>query len=213
MLKKILIGLLVVLGGLAAVIAMQPATYHVERSAVVPGGPGVAFAVINDFHRWGEWSPWDELDPAMKKTYEGPATGVGAKYAWAGNSDVGEGTMTITKAEPGQKIDMDLNFLKPMASSSKTSFTFAKADSGTKVTWAMDGDNDFMGKAFSLFMNMDKMIGDDFDKGLKKLGGLTEAEVKRQAAEDAAKAEAEAAAAAAAAEGDEGGADEGEVTD
>ena len=165
MLKKILLGLGAVLLVLVIVIALQPATFHVERSMNISATPDTVLAQVNDFHAWNTWSPWEKLDPGMKRSYDGPPSGVGAKYAWVGNKQVGEGRMTIEKSEPS-RVEIKLEFLKPFAATNTSTFTFAKTDEGTKTTWAMDGNNNFMGKAFHLVMNMDKMIGPDFERGL-----------------------------------------------
>src|SRR5687767_15081963 len=113
MLKKILIGLGAALALLLIVIALQPATFHVERSITIAAPPEAAFAQVNDFHAWGAWSPWEKLDPGMKRSYEGAPAGVGAKYAWIGNDEVGEGRMTIEKSMPGSLVAIKLEFLKP----------------------------------------------------------------------------------------------------
>ncbi len=200
MLKKVVLGLVVIIFGFGVVVTLQPASYHVERSAVVPGSPDVAYAMVNSLHQWSRWSPWEKLDPDMTKTLEGPKSGVGSKYSWSGNDDVGEGNMSIIAVTPNKKVEMDLNFLKPFESACKTSFTLVATDSGTKVTWSMDGENDFMGKAFGLVMDFDKQIGGDFEEGLANLTKVMASEVKRIEAETLAKAEAEAKAAQAAAE-------------
>ncbi len=177
MLKKILIGLGAAFAGLLVVIAFQPATFHIERSIAVAAPPTAAFAQVNDFHAWGKWSPWEKLDPGMKRTYEGPSSGVGAKYAWVGSKEVGEGRMTIEQSDPS-RIAIKLEFLKPFAATNIATFSFAPANQGTKVTWAMDGKNDFMGKAFHLFMDMETMIGPDFEKGLADLKTAAESAPK-----------------------------------
>lgn len=177
MLKKILIGCGVALGALGIVISLQPATFHVERSIDIAAPPEAAFAQVNDFHAWHNWSPWEKLDPSMQRNFEGPAAGVGAKYAWVGNKQVGEGRMTIEKSEPSQ-IQIKLEFLKPFAATNTATFTFTKTDAGTKTTWAMDGNNNFMSKAFHLVMNMDKMIGPDFERGLSAMKAAAEASAK-----------------------------------
>ncbi len=212
MIKKLLLGLVAVIAVFCAVVATQPATFHVERSATVPGPPEVAYDIVNDFHRFGEWSPWEKLDPNMKKTFEGPKSGVGGKYTWTGNDDVGAGSMEIISVEENKKVTMDLHFLKPFEASNKTTYSFAAEGTGTKVTWAMDGENNFMAKAFGLLMDMDKMVGGDFERGLASLGTVAEAEVKQRAEDEAAAireakalaAEAEAAAAAGDETGDAG---------
>ena len=106
------------------VVATRPSTFRIERSATFAAPPESAFAQVNDFHAWSTWSPWDKLDPNMKRTYEGPAAGVGAKYAWAGNDDVGEGRMTIEKSEPARQIVIKLEFLKPFETTNTTTFSF-----------------------------------------------------------------------------------------
>lgn len=194
MLKKIVLGLVAIIVVLGVVVTLQPASYHVERSLVVPGSPEVAYAVVNNLHQWSRWSPWEKLDPKMKKTLEGPESGVGSKYTWSGNDDVGEGNMLITAVTPNKKVQMDLNFLKPFESASKTDFTLEAADGGTKVTWGMDGQNDFMGKAFGLVMDFDKQVGGDFEEGLANLSKVVTSEAKRMETEAKAKADAEAAA-------------------
>lgn len=210
MIKKLLLGLVAVIAVLLAVVATRPADFHIERSATVPGEPEVAYSIVNDFQRFGEWSPWEKLDPAMKKTFDGPKSGVGSKYSWAGNDQVGAGTMEITAVDENKKVTMDLHFLKPFEASNVTTYSFAPEGTGTKVTWAMDGKNNFMAKAFGLVMDMDKMVGGDFDRGLASLATVAEAEVKQRAEDEAAaireaKALAEEEAAAAAA-GEEAGA-------
>jgi hypothetical protein len=177
MLKKILIGLGAGVGALLVVIALQPATFHIERSITTTAPPAAALAQVNDFHAWSKWSPWEKLDPGMQRTYEGPTSGVGAKYAWLGNKQVGEGRMTIEQSEPSRVV-VKLEFLKPFAATNTATFSFAKVDDGSQVTWAMDGKNDFMGKAFHLFMDMEKMIGPDFEQGLASLKVAAEAAAK-----------------------------------
>jgi hypothetical protein len=177
MLKKILIGVAAALALLLVVIAVQPATFHVERSLTMAAPPEAAFAQVNDFHAWSAWSPWEKLDPAMKRTYDGAPAGVGAKYAWVGNKDVGEGRMTIEHSDPST-IAIKLEFLKPFEATNTATFTFTKTPEGTKTTWAMDGNNNFISKAFSLVMNMDKMIGPDFERGLAGIKTAAEAAAK-----------------------------------
>jgi hypothetical protein len=178
MARKILIGVAALIVLLVIVILTRPATFHIERSITMSAPPETAFAQVNDFHAWPAWSPWEKLDPQMKKTFEGPPAGVGAKYAWAGNDKVGEGRMTMEKSEKPSTIGIKLEFLKPFEATNDTTFTFAPAAGGSKVTWAMDGENTFMGKAASLFMDMDKMLGDDFEKGLAAMKTAAEAASK-----------------------------------
>lgn len=178
--KKLLIVLLVLLlivSGFAGYVATQPSDYHVARSATMAAPPAEVFAQVNDFHNWEGWSPWLKIDPNAKGTYEGPASGKGAIFKWAGNQEVGEGSMTITESRPNDLIKIRLDFLKPMAGTADVEFTFKPEGDGTKVTWSMAGQNGFIGKAFcTLFnMNMDKMIGDKYEEGLAKMKSIVEA--------------------------------------
>jgi Polyketide cyclase / dehydrase and lipid transport len=200
MLKKVLIGLAVAILALVGVIASRPSTYHVERSATVAAPADVVFAQVNDFHKWNAWSPWDKMDPNQKVSFDGPESGQGAKYGWSGNDQVGEGRMTIEESKAGELVRIKLEFLRPWESTSPTTFTFKAVEGGTQVTWAMDGTHNFAGKAFSLFMDMDGMLGADFDKGLASMKAVAEAEAKKlEEARKVAEAEAAKKAAAAAA--------------
>ncbi len=172
---KILIGLAVVLVVFGIVANMQPADFKVERSVVVSAPASIVFAQVNDFHKCGAWSPWEKMDPAMKRTFEGPAEGTGAVYSWVGNSKVGEGKMTLTQSKPTELIQIQLDFIKPMKATNQTEFTFTPEGAGTKVTWAMTGKKNFFAKAMCLFMNMDKMVGGDFEKGLAGIKAQAEA--------------------------------------
>ena len=182
MIKKILLYGLVVIVLIVAifcvVVALQPAHYHVERTATINAPAAVVFAQVNDFHKWEAWSPWAKLDPAMKQAYAGAPSGTGAMYSWTGNDQVGEGKMTITESRPSDLIKIKLEFIKPFAAINATDFTFTPQGNQTAVKWVMDGDNNFVGKAFSLFMNMDKMVGGDFEKGLAQMKTITEAAAK-----------------------------------
>ena len=166
MARKILIGVAALVVLLVLVILTRPSTFHIERQITIAAPPENAFAQVNDFHAWSAWSPWEKLDPAMKRTFDGPPSGAGAQYAWSGNDQVGEGRMTIEKSEKPSQIGIKLEFLKPFAATNQTTFTFAPTAGGSRVTWAMDGENGFMAKAMSIFMDMDKLVGGDFEKGL-----------------------------------------------
>lgn len=181
MLRKLLIGVAALIVVLVVLIATRPSTYRVERSTRIAAPPEVVFGLVNDFHAWERWSPWAKLDPAMKLTIGGPPAGVGATYAWAGDSKVGEGNMRITESRPGQRVGIRLEFLKPVAGVTQTDFGFKAEGAGTQVSWAMTGTNDFMGKAIDLLVGMDTMIGKDFEKGLGAMRSEAEAEAKRRA--------------------------------
>jgi hypothetical protein len=179
MFKKILIGIAVVILVFLVVVAMQPADFRITRSTTIAARPEVVFAHVNDFHKWDAWSPWAKLDPAMKQTYEGPPAGVGAIYSWVGNDDVGEGRMTITQSRPSELVGIKLEFLKPFAQVNATEFALKPDGNQTAVTWSMNGTNNFMAKGFGLFMNLDKMVGGDFEKGLAQMKLVAEAAPKK----------------------------------
>ncbi len=175
MIWKILIALVVIVVGLVAVITLQPARYRVSRSTTIAAPAPVVFAQVNDFHKWSAWSPWEKIDPAMKRTYEGPPAGVGASYAWVGSREVGEGRMTIVESRPSDLIQVKLEFVKPFAGTSVAEFSFKPDGERTLVTWSMTGDKNFIAKAIHLVMSMDRMIGDQFDKGLAAMKTVAEA--------------------------------------
>jgi len=186
MARKIVLFVVVLVAALLTFVVTRPDTFHVERSATVHAPADVVFARLDDFHRWSDWSPWEKLDPAMQRTYSGADKGVGAEYAWKGNDKVGEGRMTIQDAEAPRDLDIKLEFLKPFQATSATKFALAPAEGGTKVTWSMDGRNNFMSKTMSLFMSMDKEVGKDFEKGLAQLDAAATAEAKAAPADSGA---------------------------
>ncbi|HTI97407.1 MAG TPA: SRPBCC family protein [Dongiaceae bacterium] len=169
MLKIILIALPVLIVLFCIVVTLQPASFRVTRSATISAPPERVFSHVNDLKQWEAWSPWVKLDPNAKSTFSGPAAGTGASMTWAGNREVGEGRMTITDSQPNKLVQLKLEFLKPFQAVSTAEFTFTPQGNATEVTWTMSGQNDFMGKAVSLFMDCDKMIGGQFEKGLASL--------------------------------------------
>lgn len=179
MLKKILIILAVLVIAFVVYVAQRPADFRIERSTTISAPTAVVFAQVNDLRAWQEFSPWAKLDPAAKISFAGPQTGIGSAFTWAGNSDVGEGTMTIIESKPAELVRFRLDFLKPMESTSTAEFTFKPAGNGTAVTWSMFGKNNFIGRAFCVFMDMDKMVGGQFEEGLAKLKTLSEAAAKK----------------------------------
>jgi hypothetical protein len=181
MLKKILAGLAVVVAGFLVFVATRPAQYHVERKVAISAPTEVIYAELEDLRRWSAWSPWEKLDPNMKKTFQGPEHGVGASYSWQGNSDAGKGRMTIESAEAPTHVRYKLEFMEPMEGIAHADMKIEKAgEKANTLTWGMDGENNFIGKAFSVFVDMDKMIGKDFEAGLTKLKGIAEAEAEKQ---------------------------------
>lgn len=150
-------------------------TYKVERSATIAAAPAVVYGLLVDFHRWPEWSPWEEIDPNMTRTYSGPESGLGATYAWQGNRKAGEGRMEIIEADEPNGLTIKLDFLKPFKAQNTTRFALAATGDGTEVTWTMVGAKTLMTKVMGLVKSMDKMIGPDFEKGLAKLKRAAEA--------------------------------------
>jgi len=193
MLRKVLIGLAALVVVLGVFIATRPSTFRIERTTRIAAPPDVVFALVNDFHAWPRWSPWEHLDPSMKRTVGGPPSGAGATYAWTGNDKVGEGNMRITESVPAQKVGIRLEFIKPWASVAQTDFGFRPEAGGTQVTWAMTGKNDFIGKAFSLFADMDAMVGKDFENGLVAMRREAEVDAKKRSEASTAAAPAAAA--------------------
>jgi len=179
MLQIILIAFAVIVVGLVIVVAMQPSEFRVARSATMSAPASAVFAQVNDFHKWEAWNPWGKIDPAMKQTYEGAPAGIGAIYTWIGNNKVGQGRMTLTESRPSDLIRIKLEFFKPFAGTNIAEFTFKPAGNQTVVTWSMTGKNNFMAKAIHLFMNMDKMIGGQFETGLAQMKSIVEAALKQ----------------------------------
>ena len=169
MLKKILLALVILIGVVLVIAAVKSPNFSVTRSAVIPAAPAVVFEQVNDFHKWTAWSPWEKLDPAMKRTFEGAPSGVGAVYSWSGNRDVGAGSMTITESHAAERIVIRLDFHEPMESTCASVFTFTPQGNQTLVSWTMSGKSNFVERTMCLFMSMDKYLGGQFDQGLAKL--------------------------------------------
>ena len=174
MLKKILAVLVVVVLGILGMAAMKPDSFAVNRSIAIKAPPEKVLALVSDFHQWRTWSPWETLDPNMQRTFSGAAAGKGAIYSWSGNKDVGSGRMEIVDLAPASKVVIKLDFLTPMETSSVTEFVAAPQADGTLVTWNMSGPMPFISKIMSVFVSMDRMIGNDFDKGLAKMKAAAE---------------------------------------
>jgi hypothetical protein len=179
MLKKILIAIAAIIGVFVVVVALQPSEFRIVRSANISAPAPAVFAQVNDFHNWEAWSPWAKLDPAAKVIFEGPPAGKGAIFRWAGNKDVGEGSMTITDSRPSDLVRIKLEFLKPFEATNTAEFTFKPEGNRTAVTWSMEGKNNFIAKAVCLFMNMEKMVGGQFEEGLASMKSVVEAAPKK----------------------------------
>lgn len=174
MLKIILLVLAVAIIGVLIAATFRPDSFRIERSIRINAAPEKVFAFIDDFHRWTAWSPWEKLDPTMKRTHSGSPSGKDAVYAWEGNGKVGQGSMQIAESVPHSKILINLHFLKPMDTRSTAEFTLTPRDGGTEVNWAMYGPAPYLSKLMGLFFNMDTMIGKDFERGLADLKSAAE---------------------------------------
>lgn len=174
MLKKILIGLAVLVALFVVVVAMQPSDFRVERGATVTAPPAEVFAQVNDLRKWDAWSPWAKLDPNAKISFEGPEAGQGAAMSWAGNDKVGEGKMTIVESRPDDAVKLKVDFVKPYEGSSNSEFGFKPEGDKTEITWTMTAHHNFLEKAMCLVMNGKKMISDDMDKGLAQMKSVIE---------------------------------------
>ena len=166
------------------VIATRPAAFRVQRSVTIAAPPEVVFAQIGDLHRWARWNPFEKGDTEMRKTFEGAASGVGSSYRYAGGK-TGEGRMTLVQVDPHRRVAVRAEFIKPVAATNDIEFTLRPAPGGVSLTWAMSGNNGFLGKAISLFVNMDHMVGGQFEQGLADLKRLSEAEARQAAMEPA----------------------------
>ena len=169
MVGPVLVGAGALVAGILGFAATRPDTFRVERSARIDATPDKVFAFLNDFREWPKWSPWEELDPAMNRTHSGATSGKGAIYEWNGNKKVGQGRMEITESVPSQKLALKLDFIKPFEAHNVTEFTLTPQGAGTDLNWAMIGSKPYMMKIMGLFMNLDNMVGRDFEKGLAKL--------------------------------------------
>jgi hypothetical protein len=173
--RKLAVGLGVALLVLAAVVALQPAEFRVERTLTIQASPEVVLPHIASLRAMDVWSPWVKMDPKLEVDYAGPESGVGARSSWEG-PEMGKGRLEITGLEPARRVEMQLEMLEPMAASNRVTFLLEPTAEGTEVTWRMEGRNGFSGKLFSLLMDMDQMVGGEFAKGLASLKALVEAE-------------------------------------
>jgi uncharacterized protein YndB with AHSA1/START domain len=169
-----LLALLLAVAAILAYAARQPDTFSIRRSAAIAAPPERLFPLIADLKAMNTWNPFVEPDPAIKVTYSGPEMGKGASHTWSGNRSVGEGSLTVTDAVAPKAIAMRLVMLKPMQADNRVDFTLERAGGGTVVTWAMSGRQSLMGKIMTVFINCDRMVGKQFEKGLGKLKSIAE---------------------------------------
>lgn len=179
MIKIILLGLGAAMALILAVAAFQPGEFHVQRSLAIAAPAGSLFEQVNDHRKFVLWNPWGKLDPNVKNTFSGPATGVGAVCSWQGNREVGAGSSTIIESKPGELVRLRMDWKEPMEGVGLMDFTFKPEGHTTVVTWQLRGTNNYIGKIMCLFMNMDKMVGGQFEQGLANLQALTETPAKK----------------------------------
>ena len=176
--KKVFLVLAGVIAAAVVVIliaaAMRPDTFQVQRAAVIQAPPEKVFPLIADFRAWGGWSPWEKKDQAMQRSYGAVTVGKGATYGWNGNNNVGQGSMEIVESVPASKIGLKLDFIKPMEGHNTVVFTLVPQGDMTQVNWTMQGPTPFIGKIIHVFINMDKMVGGDFEEGLANLKAAAE---------------------------------------
>jgi uncharacterized protein YndB with AHSA1/START domain len=170
----IVVILLVSVGAVLIYAATKPDTFRVQRAIGINAPPEKIFPFLNDFRRWSAWSPWEKLDPELKRTHSGAESGPGAVYAWEGNRKVGAGRMEITDAPPPSRVAIKLDFIRPFEAHNTAEFTLEPKGDLTTVTWTMHGRNIFFGKVMSVFLDMDKMVGKDFETGLANLKAAAE---------------------------------------
>ncbi len=173
MIKTISLVVVVLIAAVLIFAATRPDTFRVQRATSIKAPPEKIAAVLSDFHVWQAWSPWEKMDPAMKRSYSGAAKGKGAVYAWEGNKDVGQGRMEITETTP-TRVAMDLDFVKPFAAHNKVVFTLSPQGDATEVSWDMQGPLPYVAKLVHVFLDMDGMVGKQFETGLANLKAVAE---------------------------------------
>jgi len=174
MLKKIAIVLIILVAVILVYAATKPDAFSVQRTTSINAPAEKIYPLINDFHKWGAWSPYEKKDPAMKRTYSGAASGKGSAYAWEGNREVGKGSIEITETSPPSKVQIKLDMLEPIEGHNVVEFSLEPKGDVTNVTWAMHGPSPYISKVIGVFINMDNMIGKDFEAGLANLKAMAE---------------------------------------
>ena len=174
MVLYIVIAIVILIAAILVLAAMKPDSFRLERRATIQASPDKIFGLLNDFHKWAGWSPWEKLDPAMSRKFGGPESGVGSSYECEGNSKAGKGRMEITESTPSSRILLNLDFIKPFEAHNITEFNLVPNGQGAELTWSMYGPSPFMSKVMTVFASMDKMVGKEFEKGLANLKGIAE---------------------------------------
>lgn len=174
MLKLIAAVLVIAIVAVLGLAATKPDTLRVQRSTSIHAPPEKIYALVQDFHQWPQWSPYEKKDPTMKRTFTDSDSGKGARYAWNGNKEVGSGSMEIIEANPPGKVGIKLYFLEPFEGHNTAEFTMTPRAENTEVTWLMYGPNPLLGRVIQVFLNVDDMIGKDFEAGLANLKTVAE---------------------------------------
>ncbi|MEO5692656.1 MAG: SRPBCC family protein [Usitatibacter sp.] len=174
MLKIVAIVLALIVAGILVAATMQPDSFAVSRTVTINAPAGKVYPHIVDFHAWSAWSPWEKLDPELKRTFSGENAGKGAIYAWEGNGQVGQGRMEIKDAQAPGKVVIALDFIKPIEGHNTATFLLEPKGDTTQLTWTMTGPSRFLTKVIGVFMSMDRMVGGDFEKGLAGLKAISE---------------------------------------
>ena len=174
MLKIVLAVVVLALAAVLVIAAFKPDTFQVQRRALIKAPPEKIYPLLSDFQRWGAWSPWEKKDPGMKRSFGGPKEGKGASYAWDGDKNVGQGRMEIVEATPPSKVALKLDFVKPFEAHNTVRFDLVPKGELTEVVWDMQGPVPYLGKIVHVFVNMDRMVGADFESGLANLKSIAE---------------------------------------
>lgn len=174
MIKRIALVFAVIVGAVLGVSWFQPDQFHYERSGIINASPGAIYPYLSDLHLGSEWSPYEKLDPQMKRTFKGAATEVGAIMEFEGNDEVGAGRMEIVATDPDRFVELELEFFRPFKGVNRVRYVLTPEPTGTRFTWIMTGKNPFLSKIVCLFLNIEKMIGDQFEAGIKNLKDVVE---------------------------------------
>jgi len=174
MLKIVAIVIVVAIAGVLLFAATRPDTFQVQRTATIQAPPEKIFPLINDFNRWNAWSPWEKKDPGMKRSFGTVTAGKGAVYAWDGNKDVGQGSMEITESAAPSRLAIRLSFVRPFEAHNNVEFSLAPRGAATQVTWTMHGPVPYISKIIHMFVDIDRMVGGDFEAGLASLKAIAE---------------------------------------
>ena len=174
MIKTIAFVVVVLLAAILIYAATKPDTFRIERSTSIKAPPEKIFVLINDFHQWESWSPWEKIDPALKRTYGGAGGGKGAIYEWNGNKDIGHGRMEIIESVPSSKVALKLDFIKPFEAHNTVEFKLQTHGDATTVTQTMYGPSPYIAKLMGVFFSMEKMVGEKYEEGLANLKVIAE---------------------------------------